>query len=118
MKIVPINYPDDLMNMIRESEHGENYVGIEKMSITYIQPDDMMSDETQEITLTTEYQCSVGIDDALKKDNIYVNIKTGDSGHWSINDGDEFKTLIDDFLSRFWKGVEHIKSNKDKDVKD
>ena len=107
MKVVPINYPDDIETLIRESKNGEPYVGIEKMSITYTQPDDMSSDETQEITLTTEYQCSVGIDD----DTFYVKIKTGENS-WAIDSVEDIKALVDDFHKRLYIGKEYLKSKE------
>ena len=107
MKVVPINYPDDIDKLIRESKNGEPYVGIEKMSITYTQPDDMLSNETQEITLTTEYQCSVGIDD----DAFYIKIKTGENS-WAIDSAEDLKALLDDFCKRLYLGREHLKIEK------
>ena len=107
MKVVPINYLDDIEKLIRESKDDEPYVGIEKMSITYTQPDDMSSNETQEITLTTECQCSVGIDD----DAFYVKIKTGENS-WAIYSAEDLKALIDDFQKRLYIGKEYLKSKE------
>ena len=107
MKVVPINYPDDLEKLTMES-NGECHVGIEKMSITYIQPDDMDSEKVQTITLETECQCSVGLSEQLR-DDFYVKIKTGrsaddsyDSGCWAVSDGNELKELVDDFFKRLY----------------
>lgn len=107
MKIIPINYPDDIESQTRERK-GEMVAGIDKMSITYIQPDDMSSDEVQTITLTTECQCAVGVEDALKDGGFYINIRTGDGEHWSVNDGEELKALVDDFYRRLRLGKEDI----------
>lgn len=107
MKVVPINYPDDIEKLIRESENGEPYVGIEKMSITYIQPDDMSSNETQEITFTTECQCSAGIND----DTFYIKIKTGKNS-WAIGSAEDLKALVDDFYKRLHIGKEYLKSKE------
>lgn len=107
MKIIPINFPNDIESQSRKRK-GEIVVGIEKMSITYIQPDDMSSNEEQTITLTTECQCSVGADDALKETGFYINIQTGENEHWSVNDGEELKALVDDFYRRLNIGKEDI----------
>ncbi|MBQ7211628.1 MAG: hypothetical protein IJS19_02990 [Muribaculaceae bacterium] len=102
MKVLPINYTDDIERWMREN-NGENAVGIEELSVTYIQPADTnsTSDEVQTIKLTSRCASAVGLDDFHDTaDGFYVDIEIPEGGHWSVNDGDDMKAIIDDFYRR------------------
>lgn len=98
MKILPINYTDDLEQWTSDNG-GEVAVGIEELSVTYIQPADTNSpsDEVQTIKLTSRCASAVGIDPI---NGFYIDIEIPEGGHWSVSDGEEMKTLIDDFFKR------------------
>lgn len=95
-KIVPYNFIDDL--------EKDNAVGIDEMSITYIQPADTNSseDEIQSITLTSRLGCSLGRDFKKKDDGFYFDISIPEGQHWSVNSGDELKALVYDFEKRIY----------------
>ena len=80
-----------------------NAIGIDEMSITYIQPADTCSssDEIQTITITTQCGESCDMEEAEKLKGFYFDI-TISEGHWSVNDGDSLKALIDDFKKRLY----------------
>lgn len=72
-------------------------IGIDRMSITYVQPPDCNSDgENQYITFETE---SIPNSD---QGDYYFNIITED-GHWSFDDSEELAQLAQDFISRLFK---------------
>jgi hypothetical protein len=102
-KVTPVNYTEDLEKISRE----ENVlaVGIEKMSITYIQPADTCSssDEVQSITITTQMPESCQIIDAEKQQGFYFDITIPNGEHWSVDDGDSLKALIEDFKKRLYQ---------------
>jgi hypothetical protein len=101
-KVTPVNYVDNLEKMMQEENC--NMVGIDKMSITYIQPADTCSssDEIQTITITTQCGDCCGVEDAEKQQGCYFDI-TIPEGHWSVDDGDSLKALIDDFKKRLYQ---------------
>ena len=100
-KVTPVNYTDDLDKIMQEEKC--NAVGIEQMSITYIQPADTCSSsgEIQTITITTQCGDCCGIEDAEREEGFYFDI-TIPEGHWSVDDGDSLKALIDDFKKRLY----------------
>ena len=100
-KVTPVNYVDDLEKITMDEKVSA--IGIEKMSITYIQPADICSssDEIQTITITTCGE-SCGIEEAKKKEGCYFDITIPEGQHWSVDDGDSLKTLIDDFKKRLY----------------
>ena len=102
-KFTPVNYPDDLEKIMQEEECEA--VGIEQMSITYIQPVDTCSssDEIQTITITTQYGDCCGIKEAEKKEGCYFDITIPEGQHWSVGDGNSLKALIDDFKKRLYQ---------------
>lgn len=102
-KVLPINYTDDLEKVMREKNCFA--VGIEEMSITYIQPADTCSssDEIQTLTITTQCGESCGIKEAEKQEGCYFNITIPEGQHWSVDDGDSLKALIDDFKQRLYQ---------------
>lgn len=109
--VFPINFADDLENIM--AEENVNAVGIEKMSITYTQPADTCSssDDIQNLTITTQCAEACGVEEAQKKEGFYFDI-TIPEGHWSVDDGDSLKALIEDFKKRLYLTSE---SNKKKD---
>ena len=102
-KVTPVNYVDDLEKMMREENC--NMVGIDKMSVTYIQPADTCSssDEIQTITITTQCGDCCGVEDAEKQQGCYFDITIPEGQHWSVDDGDSLKALIDDFKKRLYQ---------------
>jgi hypothetical protein len=75
------------------------------MSITYTQPADTCSssDDTQSITITTQCGESCGIEEADNQEGFYFNISIPEGQHWSVEDGDSLKALIDDFKKRLYQ---------------
>ena len=108
-KIVPINYDEDLDKLCR-ANHGEPFVGIEEMSVTYLQPADTnsTSDEVQHLTITTRTACGVGIDDSIKRNGFYYDVTIPNGEHWSVDDGEELAALVEDFKKRLYMGVENL----------
>lgn len=109
-KITPVNYIDDLEKIMQEENC--NVVGIDKMSVTYIQPADTCSpsDEIQTITITTQCGCCCGVENAENQQGFYFDI-TIPEGHWSADDGDSLKALIEDFKKRLYM-VTDLRDNK------
>ena len=101
-KVTPVNYIDDLDKIMLEEKC--NAIGIEKMSITYIQPADTCSDsdDIQTVTITTQCGVSCNIEEAEKQEGCYFDITIPEGTHWSVDDGDSLKTLIDDFKKRLY----------------
>ena len=102
-KVTPINYIDGLEEIMRENKCSA--VGIDSMSITYIQPADTWSssDEVQTITITTQCANSCSIEEAEKQEGFYFDITIPEGEHWSVDDGDSLKALIDDFKKRLYQ---------------
>lgn len=102
-KVTPVNYIEDLEKIMQEEK--VNAVGVEQMSITYIQPADTCSssDEIQTLTITTQCGESCGIKEAEKQEGCYFNITIPEGQHWSVDDGDSLKALIDDFKKRLYQ---------------
>ena len=111
-KVLPVNFTDDLEKIMRKDGIKEA-IGIEQMSITYTQPADTCSssDDIQMLTITTQSADSCGIEEAKKKEGFYFDISIPE-GHWSVEDGDSLKALIEDFKKRLYLTSE---SNKKKD---
>ena len=101
-KVTPVNSTADLESMMLDEEC--NVIGIEEMSITYIQPADTCSssDEIQTITITTQCGASCGIEEAENQKGCYFDITIPQGQHWSVDDGDSLKVLIDDFKKRLY----------------
>lgn len=99
IKVVPYTYGiDDI------SEGDNTLVGIEEMSITYVQPADTcsFSDEWQHITFTTQNGCAASKEDAEEEQCFYFNITIPSGEHWSVEDGEQLKALVDDFKKRIY----------------
>lgn len=102
-QIVPFNYDDDLQELQKDGVA----IGIEEMSITYTQLPDTNSgsNEYQHLIITTRTACSVGKKEVDKQQGYYFDITIPEGEHWSIEDGNELKTLIEDFKSRLYKNT-------------
>lgn len=100
-KIVPYNYGLD-EEMVENPDIS--LVGIEEMSITYMQEPDTNStrDEYQHLTITSKTAMGVTKEDAEKGDAFYFDITIPDTEHWSVCDGEDLKVLIDDFKKRLY----------------
>ena len=84
-------------------------IGIEKMSVTYIQEDDTNhrseDGEDQRITIETE-DTICDRTDALNKHSYYLTIKTD---RWAIEGVEDLTMLIKDFKERLYHNVEKLK---------
>lgn len=84
-------------------------IGIEKMSVTYIQEDDANhrseDGEGQRITIETE-DAICDRTDALNKHSYYLTIKTD---RWAIEGVEDLTMLIKDFEERLYHNVEKLK---------
>lgn len=102
-KVTPVNYIDDLEKI--SIDEKVSAIGIERMSITYTQPADTCSssDEVQSITITTQMPESCQIIDAEKQEGFYFDITIPEGQHWSVDDGDSLKALIEDFKKRLYQ---------------
>lgn len=110
-KIVPINFIDDLEELSKGDGYKNSYVGIDEISVTYIQPADTnsSSDEIQTIKLTSKTACATGIEEVIKKQGFYINIEIPEGEHWSIDNIESLKAIIEDFEKRLYLGIENIK---------
>jgi hypothetical protein len=117
-KIVPVTYDEDL-DSLRRANGGVPFVGIEEMSIMYMQPADTNSerDEVQHLTITSRTACAVSMDDAIKRDGFYFDITIPEGEHWSVNEGEELAALVEDFKKRLYMGVEYL-NDKPKTVEE
>lgn len=108
--VLPINYPDDLEAIMAREKC--NAIGIEQVSITYTQPADTNSpsDEVQHLTITTDMPCAATEDEP---EAFYFNITIPDGEHWSIDDGNSLKALIEDFKKRLYLKTEYDTERKD-----
>lgn len=105
-KVIPSNFTDELEEL--------DAVGISEMSITYTQPADTCSpvDCVQSLKITTQYACSSTEEEANNQEAFYFDISIPD-GHWSVDDGDSLKALVDDFKKRLYMKTE-LKENNNK----
>ena len=101
LKVYPANYVDSLEEKMKDDTQA---VGIEEMSITYIQPADTnsSSDEVQFLTIKTSCACSVPVDADIENEGYYYDISIPEGQHWSVNSGEELKALVDDFEQRLY----------------
>jgi hypothetical protein len=101
--VTPVNYTDDLEKMMQEEKC--NVIGIESMSVTYTQPADTCSssDDIQCITITTQCGESCGIEEAENQKGFYFNISIPEGQHWSAENGDSLRAIIDDFKKRLYQ---------------
>lgn len=94
VKVYPYNYIAELEHLTKDV----SAVGIDKMSITYIQPADTCSSSDEIQTITIETQCTEAASE--DDDSFYFNVSMPKGGHWSVSDGEELKGLIGDFSKR------------------
>ena len=107
IKTLPVNYCEDLEKVMMDDKCSA--IGIDEMSITYIQPADTCSssDEIQTITITTQQGEACGLEEANHQNGFYFNITIPEGQHWSIDDADSLSALIEDFKKRLYLITEH-----------
>jgi len=96
MKIVPYHYIEDL--------EREEAVGIESISVTYIQPADTCSDrdDVQTLKITAQTGCAYDKETFDQgNEGYYFNIEIPE-GHWSVDSSEQLAALIDDFKQRIY----------------
>lgn len=94
--IVPYAFP--------ESNAKFTEVGIEKMSITYIQEDDTNHggrDDVQTLTIETE-DAICSREEAENEQGYYLVLKTD---RWAIDDTSDLAALVEDFKDKLYKNV-------------
>ena len=111
--VIPANYTEDLEKKAMDEKC--NVVGIEEMSITYIQSADVCSnsDEVQHLTITTQMGEAVG--DGME--GFYFNISIPEGKHWSVDEGSSLTDLVEDFKQRLYMTTKHSKDETNKDSK-
>lgn len=90
-------------------------IGIEKMSITYIQEDDTNhggKDDTQTLTIETE-DAICNREEALNKQGYYFVLKTD---RWAIEDTEDLVKVIDDFKERLYCNIDNLKTKEKNSV--
>lgn len=109
-KICPISFIDELEQMDKD-ESGVCHIGIDEMSITYIQPADTnsMTDDIQTLKLSSRTACATTLEDALADNDIYIDIEIPEGGHWSIDNEESLVAIVKDFKGRYHKGLEDVK---------
>lgn len=96
-KIVPTPYPEGMQ------------VGIEELSVTYIQNPDTNDNSEHYQRLTISTQCGLGNEDLPYYINISIpNFDDGEPGHWSLDLSEDVTPLLQDFKER----LENKKSNE------
>ncbi|MBP5457103.1 MAG: hypothetical protein J6Y37_11420 [Paludibacteraceae bacterium] len=92
-----------------ESRRKVCEIGIQNMTIKYVQPDDSnhRSDkyDEQTITISTE-DCIANKEDILKKQSYYYTIRTD---RWAFMDAEELAILLKDFESRLYNNLDEIR---------
>ena len=104
------NYRIEIVPYALPKSDGKVFeIGIEKMSVTYIQEDDANhrseDGEDQRITIETE-DAICDRTDALNKHSYYLTIKTD---RWVIEGVEDLTMLIKDFEERLYHNVEKLK---------
>jgi hypothetical protein len=89
-------------------------VGIDEISVTYVQPADTNSsqDEVQFLTVTT--QLAVPVTEG--EEGFYFNISIPEGQHWSMDDGESLKAIIDDFKKMLYMTTDSRKDGKSKNT--
>lgn len=102
-EIIPYAFP--------ENDGKTCEIGIEKMSVTYVQENDTYvrteENPTQTITIETE-DVICDRESALNKQSYYLTIKTD---RWAIDNVEELKILIQDFNERLYHNIDKLKEN-------
>ena len=96
--VIPVNFTEDLEKKAMDEKC--NVVGIEEISITYMQPADTCShpDEVQHLTITTQMGDAVGDGE----EGFYFNLTIPEGEHWSLDEGDSLTALVEDFKKRLY----------------
>lgn len=102
--VLPINFYDDLDTIMTRDKC--NAIGIEKVSITYTQCADTncSADEVQHLTITTDMPCCATEEEP---EAFYFNLTIPEGEHWSVDDVDSLKALIEDFKKRLYMKTEY-----------
>lgn len=100
--ILPISYEEDIEHVMSRDEC--NVIGIEEISVTYFQiPDaNSSSDEYQHLTVKTQVTMSPDEGSFKNRESFYFDLSIPEGEHWSIDDGDELNTIIEDFKNRVY----------------
>lgn len=99
-EIVPYAYPRNGKDLCE--------IGIEKMSITYVQPDDTNHGgefDTQTLTIETE-DAICNREEAEDEKSYYLVLKTD---RWAIDSVDDIRMLVDDFTGKLYNTVRNKK---------
>ena len=112
VEIIPMNDIVEMEDLL--TTRKSDIIGIDTMSITYIQPADTCSssDEVQSITITAKNGVSCGLLEAEKEEVYYFDVTIPNGQHWSVNSGDELKALIDDFKKRLYQTNKFTENEK------
>lgn len=82
------------MQITLDCPHGDQ-IGIEKISVTYIQEPDTNADNNEYQAITIE-----SANNGTGKDGFYLNIKT--ENYWSVDSPQAVKELLEDFEKRLY----------------
>ena len=87
-------------------------IGIEKMSITYIQENDtnMRTEDDPVQTITIEAEDAIcSREEALNKQGYYLVIKTD---RWAVDEPEDITMLVNDFKDRLYCNLQKLKANE------
>ena len=104
IEIIPYAFP--------ESDGETCEIGIEKMSITYVQENDtnIRTEENPVQTITIETEDAIcGREEALNKQSYYLTIKTD---RWAIDEPEDLTILLNDFKKRLYHNIEKLKQSR------
>lgn len=103
-EIIPYAFP--------ESNGKVCEIGIEKMSITYIQENDtnMRTEDDPVQTITIEAEDAIcSREEALNKQGYYLVIKTD---RWAVDEPEDLTMLVNDFKDRLYCNLQKLKANE------
>ena len=111
--VIPANYIAEFEEKGFREKCG--VVGIEEMSVTYVQPADTNSsqDVVQFLTVTT--QTAICVKEG--EEGFYFNISIPEGQHWSVDDGESLKAIIEDFRKRLYMTTDSRKDGKSKNTR-
>lgn len=108
------NYKTEIIPYALPESNGKVCeVGIEKMSITYVQENDtnMCTEDNPIQTITIETEDAIcSREEALNKQGYYLTIKTD---RWAIDEPEDLTMLLNDFKDRLYYNVEKLKHKND-----
>lgn len=113
------NYKTEIIPYALPESNGKVCeVGIEKMSITYIQENDtnMRTEDNPVQTITIETEDAIcSREEALNKQGYYLTIKTD---RWAVDESEDLTMLLNDFKNRLYYNVEELKQNNNPSSKE